>query len=225
MSSICQLLLLCSLLLISLTNWGSHAIALWIYQASNLCEVAVALADVLDAGRLHQKSIICGEDPLNPLPVVFHQGRVFPATHECPHFLVSGNLRFLWNQNKDVWRLTIHLCGQHSKSNAKFYREQIMLTYGQLLMFVSFKKTGCGKWIQNSSWNFVLHSEKLAAVLHGKQYIFEIFVENLPIGFDKVFVKWLRKSLRYQPVCQPIGQHMLLMTKDWWLKGKSCQVN
>lgn len=43
-----------------LTNWGSHSIALGVNKASYLCEVAVALADVLDAGGLHQKCIVCG---------------------------------------------------------------------------------------------------------------------------------------------------------------------
>lgn len=92
------------LVLIFFTNWSPNAVALGIYQASNLCEVAIALADVLDAGGLHQKSIICGEDPLNPLPVVFHQGCVFPAAHKCPHFLVGRDLRFLSMKMRMCWQ-------------------------------------------------------------------------------------------------------------------------
>ena len=87
----------------SLTDRGPHPVALWIYQASDLCEVAVALADVLDAGGLHQEGVVRGEDPLDPLPVVFHQGSVFPAAHERPHLLIGGDLGFLLNQNQDLW--------------------------------------------------------------------------------------------------------------------------
>lgn len=71
-----------------LTNRRPHSVALGVYQAADLREVAVALADVLDARRFHQQSVVCGENPLDPLSVVFHQRRVFSAAHERPHFLV-----------------------------------------------------------------------------------------------------------------------------------------
>lgn len=48
------------MLVLYLTDWGSHSIALGVNKASDLCEVAVALADVLDAGGLHQERIVSG---------------------------------------------------------------------------------------------------------------------------------------------------------------------
>lgn len=77
------------------TYWRPHAVAFGIDQTANLREVAVALADVLDARRLHQEGVVGREDPLDALAVVLHQGRVFPATHEGPHLLVGRDLRFL----------------------------------------------------------------------------------------------------------------------------------
>lgn len=72
-----------------LTNRGPHAVSLGVYQAADLREVAVALADVLNAGRLHQESVVGGENPLDPFTVVLHQRRVFPAAHEGPHLLIG----------------------------------------------------------------------------------------------------------------------------------------
>lgn len=80
---------------LTLTNGGSHAIALGVDQTSYLCEVAVSLAYVLNAGRLHEECVIRGEDSLDSLPVVFHQSSIFPATHESPHLFVRGDFGFL----------------------------------------------------------------------------------------------------------------------------------
>lgn len=81
-----------------LTNWGSHSIALGVNEASDLCEVAVALADVLNAGGLHQERIVGGQHTLDSLAVVFHQSRVLTAAHEGPHLLICRNLRLLEEQ-------------------------------------------------------------------------------------------------------------------------------
>lgn len=71
-----------------LTDWGSYSIALRINEASDLCEVAVTLADVLDAGRFHQESIVGGHNTLYSLSVVFYQSCVLTAAHEGPHLLI-----------------------------------------------------------------------------------------------------------------------------------------
>ncbi len=78
------------------TDRSADSVALWVDQSSDLCEVAVSLADVLDAGGLHQKSVICGQNTLDSLSVILHQRRVLPAAHERPHLLIGGDLWFLW---------------------------------------------------------------------------------------------------------------------------------
>lgn len=55
-----------------LTYGRSHSIALGVYEASNLCEVAVPLADVFDAGGLHQHGVVCRQDPSDAFLVVLH---------------------------------------------------------------------------------------------------------------------------------------------------------
>lgn len=77
---------------IVLTNRSSHAIALGVYETSNLCEVAISLADVLDAGGLHQHGVVSGQNPGDAFLVVFNQCSVLPAAHKRPHLLIGGDL-------------------------------------------------------------------------------------------------------------------------------------
>lgn len=78
--------------LILLTNRCSHPIALGVYETSDLCEVAVSLADVLDAGGLHQHGVVCRQNPRDAFFVVFNQRSVLPAAHERPHLLIGRDL-------------------------------------------------------------------------------------------------------------------------------------
>lgn len=41
-----------------LTHWGANPVGLGVYEASDLCEVAVALGDEFDGGGLHEEGII-----------------------------------------------------------------------------------------------------------------------------------------------------------------------
>lgn len=75
-----------------LTDRRSHSVALGVYEASDLREVAVPLADVLDAGGLHQHGVVRCQDPCDAFPVVLNQRRVLPAAHERPHLLIGGDL-------------------------------------------------------------------------------------------------------------------------------------
>lgn len=81
-----------NLRLILLTDRRSHAVALGVYETSDLCEVTVSLADVLDAGGLHQHGVVCRQDPGDAFLVVFNQCSVLPAAHKRPHLLIGGDL-------------------------------------------------------------------------------------------------------------------------------------
>lgn len=78
-----------------LTHGRADAIALGVDEAPDLGEVAVSLRHILDAGGLHQQGIVSGEHSMDPLITVFDQGSLLPATHESPHLLIGGYLRFL----------------------------------------------------------------------------------------------------------------------------------
>lgn len=67
-----------------LTYRGSHSVALGVDETSDLCEVAVSLADVLDAGGLHQHGVVGGQDPGDAFFVVLNQCSVLPAAHKRP---------------------------------------------------------------------------------------------------------------------------------------------
>lgn len=75
-----------------LTNRRSHTVALGVNEPSDLRQVAVSLADVFDAGGLHQHGVVCGQDSSDALLVVLNQRSVLPAAHKCPHLLISGDL-------------------------------------------------------------------------------------------------------------------------------------
>lgn len=75
-----------------LTDGSSNTVTLGVDETADLREVAVPLADVFDAGGLHQHGVVRGQDPGDSILVVFHQRRVFPAAHEGPHLLVGGDL-------------------------------------------------------------------------------------------------------------------------------------
>lgn len=80
---------------IRLTDRRSYSVALRVNETSDLCEVAVSLADVLDAGGLHQHGIVRRQDSGDAFPIVFNQCRVLSAAHKSPHLLIGGDLRFL----------------------------------------------------------------------------------------------------------------------------------
>ena len=83
-----------------LTDGGPDPVALGVDEPSDLREVAVPLADVLDAGGLHEEGVVRGEHSLDALAVVLHQRRVLPAAHERPHLLVGRDLGFLERRSK-----------------------------------------------------------------------------------------------------------------------------
>lgn len=78
-----------------LTDRCSHSVALRVDETSDLCEVAVPLADVLDAGGLHQHGVVCRQDSGDAFLVVLNQCCVLPAAHESPHLFIGGDLWFL----------------------------------------------------------------------------------------------------------------------------------
>lgn len=82
----------------SLTYGCAHAIALGVNEPPDLREIAVPLTDVLNAGGLHEQGVVGCEHTCDALAVVLHQRRVLTATHECPHFLIRGDLGFLPNK-------------------------------------------------------------------------------------------------------------------------------
>ena len=75
-----------------LTDGGPDSVSLGVDEPADLREVAVPLADVLDAGGLHEHGVVGGEHARDALPVVLHQRCVLPAAHEGPHLLVGGDL-------------------------------------------------------------------------------------------------------------------------------------
>lgn len=83
------------LCVIPLTDGRSHSVALRVNEPPDLCEIAVPLADVFDAGRLHQHGIVRCQDSGDAFPVVLNQCRVLPAAHKGPHLLIGGDLGFL----------------------------------------------------------------------------------------------------------------------------------
>lgn len=84
-----------NIFLVHPTNRCSYSIALGVYETPNLCEVAVPLADVLDAGGLHQHGVVCCQDAGDTFSVVLNQSGVLPAAHKGPHLFISGDLWFL----------------------------------------------------------------------------------------------------------------------------------
>lgn len=77
------------------THGCAHSIGLGIDEASNLCEVAVALSDKLNGGGLHEESVVGREHPVDALLHTLHHHRMPPAAHELPHLVIGGDLGFL----------------------------------------------------------------------------------------------------------------------------------
>lgn len=86
----------------SFTHRCSHSIGFGVYEASDLCEVAVALGDELDGGALHEEGIVRGQDPLDALLHVLDHHGLPPAVHELPHLVVGGNFCFLRDTRKQI---------------------------------------------------------------------------------------------------------------------------
>lgn len=71
-----------------ITYGGPNAVALRVYQSSDLSKVTVPLGDVLYAGGLHEEGVVCGQDSCDPFFVILHKRCVLPAAHKCPHLLI-----------------------------------------------------------------------------------------------------------------------------------------
>lgn len=103
--------------LVLLTNRCSHSVTLGVNETSDLREVTVSLADVLDAGGLHQHGVVCRQDPGDAFPVVLNQCSVLPATHKRPHLLVGGDLWFLPEEPRKSWWELLFISSQHMYFN------------------------------------------------------------------------------------------------------------
>ena len=79
----------------SFTHRCSHSVGFGVYEAADLCEVAVALGDELNGGALHEEGIVRGQDALDALLHVLDHHRLPPAVHELPHLVIGGDFRFL----------------------------------------------------------------------------------------------------------------------------------
>lgn len=86
----------------SFTHRCSHSVGFGVYEASDLCEVAVALGDELDGGALHEEGIVRGQDPLDALLHVLDHHGLPPAVHELPHLVVGWDFCFLQDIRKQI---------------------------------------------------------------------------------------------------------------------------
>lgn len=79
----------------SFTHRRSHSIGFGVYEASDLCEVTVALGDKLNCGGLHEEGIVRCEDALNALLHILDHHRLPPAVHKLPHLVIGGDFCLL----------------------------------------------------------------------------------------------------------------------------------
>lgn len=93
--------------LVVFTHRCSHSVSLGIDEASNLCEITVALSDKLDSGGLHEERVVRSQHSLDALFYTLYHHRLPPAVHELPHLIISGDLCLL-HEGKGQNILSIH---------------------------------------------------------------------------------------------------------------------
>ena len=109
------------------THRGSHSVRFGVDEASDLCEVAVALGDKLDGGGLHEEGVVGGQDALDSLFHRLNHYRLPPAVHELPHLVVGGDFSFLQDTREKKWNEVVANSIQR---------------YGHLLQSVTFNYAG-----------------------------------------------------------------------------------
>lgn len=89
------------------TFWCSDAVAFRVEKTSNLGQVAIALDDIIEGGRLHEKGKVAFHHALCPFFVSRHEDGRLLTFHVAPHFLVrfdSGILSDLFKTRSDIMR-------------------------------------------------------------------------------------------------------------------------
>lgn len=79
------------------TFWRSDAVALGVEESTYLGQVAIALDDVVECSRLHQKGEIAFHYALRAFLVRRDEDGRLLALHVAPHFLVCLDPRVLFN--------------------------------------------------------------------------------------------------------------------------------